>query len=207
VFSVLEVFIFSALFSDIPTLTTNLRPGNHVFPRRSNTNPFDLDTHKLLNIFNISPRLVWQVVPVGNARRRLLPARQGVVVYLDLGKYLGVGWEAIEFLALVRICGRYLDLSKAVEDIELGQVDGGVIVAGVRVLDYNKIEPTAAALAAGCNANFVAYFLELLANLVKLLGGEGSTTRVRRCAFCRGHNNSRSDTGGVGFDDANDFSQ
>ena len=142
--------------------------------RRSNTNPLDLDANKLLNVFNVSPCLVGQVVPVGDARCRFLPAGQRVILYLDLGQDFRVGWESVELLALVGVCRCHLDLFKIIEDIQLGQVNGRVVVAGVRVFHNDEIEPTAAARATSRYADFVTYLLELLAECVELLSGEGT---------------------------------
>lgn len=68
-----------------------------------------------------------------------------------------------------------LKLLKVVENIELGEVKRGVVVTGVRVLEDNEIEPTATALAAGCDTDLVTNLLKGLANLVQLLGREGAT--------------------------------
>jgi hypothetical protein len=43
------------------------------------------------------------------------------------------------------------------------------------VLEDNEIEPTATALATGCNTDFVANLLKLLTVFVQLFGGEGAT--------------------------------
>ena len=142
---------------------------------RANANPLDLHSDKLLNVLDVVPRLDGQVVVARYTSCRLFPARQRVVLYFNLAKYLGVRREAFEHFTVVRVGCRNFEFVKIVEDVELGEVDGGVVVAGVRVLDDNKVEPAAAALATGCDANFVAYRLELLAQLVQLLSREGST--------------------------------
>lgn len=141
---------------------------------RPNANPLDLDANELLNELNVRARLVRQVVEVLCAGGRLLPAGQGLVDDVDLGQDVEVRGEALEALPVVRVADGDLELVKVVEDVELGQVDGRVVVAGVRVLDDDQIQPAAAPCAAGRDADLVAYFLQLLAELVELLCGEGA---------------------------------
>lgn len=142
--------------------------------RRPNTNPLNLDTHELLNILNVLPGLARKVIVALRAGSRLLPAGQGHVIDLNLGQHVGVGREALEQLTIEGVGYGDLELVKVVEDVKLGQVDGGVVVASVRVLDDDEVEPAAAALAAGCYADFVADGLEFITKLVELLGWEGS---------------------------------
>lgn len=78
-------------------------------------------------------------------------------------------------LSLVRIRGCNLELVEIVKDIELGEVERSVVVASVRMLKDNKVEPSAATLATCCNADFMTNFLKLLADFVQLFGGEGAT--------------------------------
>lgn len=95
----------------------------------------------------------------------------------------GVGREAFQFLAVDGVFGSDLELIEVVEDVELGEVDGGVVVAGVRVLYDDEIEPAAAALAACCDTDFVADLLELLAKFVELLCWEGSADDMLTSLF------------------------
>ena len=114
--------------------------------RWANPNPFNLDTNEVLDILNVFPRLVGQVVIALRASCRLLPSREGFIVDLDLCQHLRVGREAVKLLAVDGVRCRDLELVEVVEDIKFGQVDGSVVIAGVRVLNNNKIEPTAASL-------------------------------------------------------------
>ena len=126
------------------------------------------------------PRLDRQIVKRLCARRRLLPARQRLVRNLDLRQNLQVGGKAIELLTVEAVGGCDLELVKVVEDVELGQVDGGVVIAGVRMLNDDEVEPAAPALAAGGDTDFVADGLELFADGVELFGGERAAVG-RRC--------------------------
>jgi hypothetical protein len=74
-----------------------------------------------------------------------------------LGKYFGVCGEALEHFTVVGVGCRNFELVKIIQDVELGEVNGSVVVAGVRVLDNDEVEPATAALATGCDADFVAY--------------------------------------------------
>jgi len=106
----------------------------------------------------------------------------------------------------VRVGGRDLELVEVVEDIELGEVERGVVVASMRVLENDKVEPSAAALATGCDADFVTDLLELLAELVQLFGGEG-TTMSRQISLAGADNvvNLRSNASGVCLHYTNDL--
>jgi hypothetical protein len=150
------------------------RSDDHVITRRSNANPLDGNANELLDELNVLPCLTGQVVVALRASGRLLPPRQSLVVNLYLGQHIGVRGETLELLALVRVCGSDLELLKVIENIEFGEVEGGVVVASVRVLHDNKIKPSTTALATCCNTNLVADLLELFADLVELLGGEGA---------------------------------
>ena len=81
---------------------------------RANANPLDLYSDKLLNVLNVTPRLDGQVVVARYTSCRLLPARQRVVLYFDLGKYVGVGGEAFEHFTIVRVGCCDLELIKVV---------------------------------------------------------------------------------------------
>ena len=65
-------------------------------------------------------------------------------------------------------------LIEVIKYVELRKVERGVVIASVRVLEDNEIEPSAAALTACCDTDFVAHRLKLLAKLVQLFGRKGS---------------------------------
>lgn len=100
-----------------------------------------------------------------------------------------VSREGLERLAVEEVTRGNLDDRELVEDIQLCDVKAGVAVDHGRVLDDHHVQPTAAALAAGGDTKLEANALEVLANVVELLGGEGTAT----------------DTGGIGLDDTNDL--
>lgn len=104
----------------------------------------------------------------------------------------------------VRRCD--LELVEIIEDIELGKVERGVVVASVRVLEDDEIEPSATALATGCDTDFVADLLELFTDFVQLLGGEGATVSSQFPVHVAGNvADSRSNTGSVCLHYTNDL--
>jgi hypothetical protein len=143
-------------------------------PCGPDSNPLDLDTHKLLNKLNILPRISRQIIPSPAPRGRLLPAGESLVHGLGLGQGFRVGGEAVERLAIDGVGGSDLELGEGVQDVELCQVERGVVVAGVRVLEDDEVEPAAATFAACCYADFVADGLEGLADAVELFCWEGA---------------------------------
>lgn len=62
------------------------RSDDHVITRRSNTNPLYLDTHELLDVLDVLPRLTGQVVVALRTSGRLLPPLHSVVVNLNLSQ-------------------------------------------------------------------------------------------------------------------------
>lgn len=151
--------------------------------RRTNSDPLDLDANELFNVLDVTPRLVGQIVVVLRAGGWLFPARQRLIVHLDLRQQFGIRRKALEFLAVDEVLCGDLELVKVVEDVELGEVDGGVVVAGVRVLDNDQIEPAAAALTAGGYTDFMADLLELFAEGIELLGREGAAGGMSDVCF------------------------
>lgn len=162
------------------------RSDDHVITRRSNTNPLDLHSDELLDELDVLPRLAGQVVVALCAGGRLLPPRQSLVVDLYLSQHIRVGRETLELLSLVRVSGGNFELVEVVENIQFSEVEGGVVVASVRVLKNNEVEPSATALAAGRDTDLVADLLQLLANFVELFGGEGATVSCQLQTFCAG---------------------
>ncbi|KAL8932789.1 MAG: hypothetical protein Q9216_006671, partial [Gyalolechia sp. 2 TL-2023] len=60
----------------------------------------------------------------------------------------------------VFVGGAHFDGGEGVEDVEFGQVEGGVVVHGAGVAEEDEVEPAAAAFAAGGDAVFAAEALE-----------------------------------------------
>lgn len=155
-----------------------------MIPRGPHPDPLDLYADELLDKLHVRPRIGGQIVVRLCARGRLaLPPGQRLVVHVDLAQHLEVGGEVLEGLAVVAVAGGDLELVKVVEDVELGEVERGVVVAGVRVLDDDEIEPAAAALAARRDADLVPDLLELLALGVELFGWEGPAADAGRVRF------------------------
>lgn len=107
------------------------RSNDHVITRRSNTNPLNLDTDELLDVLNVLPCLTGQVVVALGTSGRLLPPLHGVVFDLNLSQNINVRRETVKLLTLVRVGGGNLQLVEVVEDVKLGEVERGVVVASV----------------------------------------------------------------------------
>lgn len=74
--------------------------------------------------------------------------------------------ERLELFAFKLVADGDLDLRKTIENIKFGQVEGGIVVYGSGVLDDHKIKPSATALTACSDTNFLSDILEVLANLL-----------------------------------------
>ena len=168
-----------------------LVPNNHVIPRRTSTDVLDRNTAEtLLNEPNVGLRVRRQLLVLHRAHGVALPARQSDVLNLDLLELLRASGERVVNARAIGqdVRNADLDLVKVVEDVELGQVQRGVVVDGLGVAAENEVEPAAAAATAGGHAEFATGALQLVTVFVELFGGEGA----------------RADTGGVGLDDADD---
>jgi hypothetical protein len=164
---------------------------NHVLTVRTGTDPLDRDTTNFtLNVLNVGLGVRGQVLVAVNTHSVALPAWQSNILNLELLNDIGIRRERTSGTSAIGQNVRHtdLDLIKVIEDIELGQVQSGVVVDSVGVTSKHEIEPAAATTTAGGYAEFAANLLELVAVFVELFAGEGAGT----------------DTGGVGFQDTDD---
>src|ERR1700704_1096995 len=105
-------------------------------------------------------------------RGRLLPAFDGLVDRLDAGLAAFPGRQMMYLLAVQPITDADLDAVEAVENVELGQRQA-VDAAGADSLPHqHRVEPAAAALASGVDAEFLAATADQLADLVVEFGGK-----------------------------------
>src|SRR6267154_267466 len=137
---------------------------NSILAFRAGGKQGDRATHQFLNPADIFNRLRRQIGPGTGIGGRLLPALDGLVDRLDPGLRALAGRQMVDFLAVQHITGADLDGVKTVENIELGQGQA-VDAAGPHGLAYQRrIEPAAAPLAAGVDAELLAAAADLLAD-------------------------------------------
>jgi hypothetical protein len=158
------------------SISANPLSEDHGLSGGTSTDPLDANTSELLDELDVFSGVLGQSFVGVDVRAVGLPARQGLVDGLDLGESVDGAGERGDLLAVDLVTDGNLDLVKVVEDVQLGQVEGGVVVDGGRVLEENKIEPSAATAATSGDTDLAADSLELLADLVDLLSGEGTTT-------------------------------
>lgn len=123
------------------------------------TNPFYRYTTEFpLNILNVGAGIGREVLVLLDTHCVALPAGQSDVLDLDLLEDLGVGRVGVGQAGSVRedIGNCDLDLVKVVQDVQLGQVQRGVVVDRLGVAAEDEIEPAAATTTAGSNAEFPA---------------------------------------------------
>src|SRR5262249_54894571 len=92
----------------------------------------------------------------------------------------GAGREVLEHLAAVAVGGADLDLVEAVEDVELGEGDPGNAGDLDRLPHHDGVEPAAATLAPGDDAELAAALAQALADRIGELGREGAAADPRR---------------------------
>src|SRR4030088_1318825 len=103
---------------------------------------------------------------------RLLPAFDALVNRLDPGLRALAGRQMIDLLAVQPIADTDLDAVEAVENVEFGQRQA-VDATGADVLRYQRrVDPAAAALAPGVDAEFLAAAADQLADLIVEFGGK-----------------------------------
>ena len=96
----------------------------------ASTNVLNLQsvTQEVLNELNILLRILREILPLRDTRGGGLPSRKSLIHNLDLGQNLKVSWEGSKGLAVVLVSDSDLELIKVIEDIELGEVERGVVV-------------------------------------------------------------------------------
>jgi hypothetical protein len=104
-------------------------------------------------------------------------------MHLHMLQDVQIGRKRSQWLAIVRIRSRNLDLFERIQDIKFGEIDGIVPVDGVGVFDHHQIQPSTATLTAGSNANFAADLLKFLTVFVELLGWEWTAADTGRVCF------------------------
>lgn len=160
---------------------------------RPGADPFDRDAaHLPLDELDVGARVGREILVLGGAHRAALPARQGHVLHLDFLKDVGVARvRALHARPVRQLVGHgHLDLVEVVQHVQLGQVEGRVVVDRVRVPQQHEVEPPAASATASRDSKFLANRLQLVADVVQLL--------------CREWTGA--DAGGVGLDHPDDRS-
>lgn len=74
--------------------------------------------------------------------------------------------ESGEFLPIDEVFDRNLDLLEIVQYVKLGEVEGIVAIDEARVLQYDKVKPTATPTPSGSNAELASNFLEVNSNIL-----------------------------------------
>ena len=169
---------------------------NHVLTLRAGTDVADRDTDELLDELDVGASLLGEIIlyavsvfdtyKEGNSETYvalavsdgLVPAGELLVDNLKAIEDAEIGREVLDLLTSlgVLVGNGNLDGLEGVEDIELGEVKGSVVVDGSRVLEDNKIEPAATTLATGADTPLATNLLELGTGLLEVLGLEGTTT-------------------------------
>src|SRR5208282_4698745 len=124
-------------------------------------------------------RLLGQILHVANSRSRLLPARQGLVVGLDLRQGFDVRRHFFQGLAFVAVAGANLNLGLVVENVEFGHHHRIDAAEHHRVPKNDEVEPAATARPSCDGAKFVAARADLLRIEIGHFGREGPAANAR----------------------------
>src|ERR1700759_5276568 len=153
---------------------------NSILAFRAGGKQGDWATHQFLDPADIFDGLGRQIRPGTGIGGRLLPALDGLVARLDPGLRTLPGRQVVDFLAVQSIADADLDGVEAVENIELGQRQAVDAAGPHRLAHQHGVEPAAAPLAPGVDAEFLAAAADLLADLVMQFGGERPLAYPRR---------------------------
>lgn len=148
-----------------------------MIPRRTSTNVLDRNTAEtLLNELDVRTSVRREILVLHRTHGVALPARQSDILNLDLLQLVRASGERVLDAGTIGqdVSDTDLDLVKVVEDVELGQVQRGVVVDGLGVAAQDEVEPAAAAATAGGDAEFLTGALQLVAVFVELFGREGA---------------------------------
>lgn len=97
-------------------------------PGRANTDPLDLDAEVLFDKLYILLAVDGQLLKRGAFGDIAFPTLERRVLDLDLGQQVQIGGEVVEVLAVERVLCSDLDFLEPIENVELGEVEGGVPV-------------------------------------------------------------------------------
>src|SRR3982075_3093637 len=145
---------------------------NSILAFRAGGKQGDWAAHQFLDPADIFDGLGRQIGPGTGVGGRLLPALDGLVDRHHPGLGALAGRQMVDFLAVQHIAGADLDTVEAVENIELGQRQPGDAAGAGGLSPQPRIEPAAAPLAPGVDAEFLAAAADLLTDLVAQFGRE-----------------------------------
>src|SRR6185312_14461723 len=160
--------------SNIPLSLKRVLHQDSILAFRARGKQGDRTTYQLLHPADIFDRLRRQVRPRTGIGSRLLPAFDGFIDRLDPGLRALAGRQMVDFFAVQPIAGADLDRSEAIENIELGQREPVNSTSAHGLPHQHGVEPAAAPLAPGIDAELPAAAADLLADLVLQLGRKRS---------------------------------
>ena len=138
---------------------------------------------QFLDTAHIFDRLARQIDPGTGARGRLRPAFEGFKDGLDAGLAAFARRQMVDLAPVELVADADLDLLEAVENVELGERDAVDAARLDRLAHKNRIEPAAAALASGDDAELAALLADAGADLVMKLGREGAFAHACRISL------------------------
>src|SRR5579864_1414793 len=130
----------------------------------------DRTTHQFLDPANILNRLRGQIGPGAGMSGRFLPTFDCLIDRRHPRLRAFTGRQVVDVLAAQPVAGADLDRIESVKNIELGQGQTVDAAGPHRLAHQRGIEPSAAALAPGVDAEFLATAADLLADLVVQFG-------------------------------------
>lgn len=166
------------------------RLGKHMRSAGANTNPLHRAVQELLNEGDVLLGVLGQLGVFGDLGSVRLPAGQSLVDALDLFQHVQVLGEGLQHLTVVLVANGNLELLQLVQNIQLGDIQAGVAVDPGGVLEHDQIEPSTSSSSAGGDTKLGTNLLQVLSDIVELLGGEGTSAN----------------SGGVGLDNTVDVS-
>ena len=153
---------------------------NSILAFRAGGKQGDRASDQFLDPADIFNGLGRQVRPGTGVGGRFLPAFDGLIDWNHTGLGALAGRQMVDLLAVQHVAGADLDTVEAVEDIELGQSKTGDAAGADGLAHQHGIEPAAAPLAPGVDAEFLAAATDLLTDLVVQFGRERALADPRR---------------------------
>lgn len=172
--------------------------SDHVLTSRAGADPFHRDTAQAaFDVLDVGAGVRGEILVLLGAHGVALPAGQGDVLHLDLVEDVGVGGDGVLRAGAVGqdVGDTDLDLIEVVQDIQLRQIQSGVVVDRMGVAADDQVEPTAATTAAGGDTEFTSDLLQFRADLVELFTREGTGANASGVGFH--YTDDRRDAGGV----------
>ena len=132
----------------------------------------DVDLQGFLDFPDVVLRILREVFVIQDIGDIFLPTRKSLIDWLHFSISGYVAWHIVDCFAIDLITGANLDFIKSAENVEKHQTDVSDARDVLNILQDGKVKPANAARSLGNGAIFMAFFSDLIADLIVEFGWE-----------------------------------